>query len=169
MDNKKLTKKVLTEVANDLSKVMDFEKPIETGDKVTKSGIITDLKEAAKELLPKDKISDLSREVLIFLKVKLPKLEELVSNETETPEPVKQETKKGKTANPEISKRNTLTESLIAKGEFTQKEIVSKVIEKFPNYSESAINTIISDGKNPKYNRFDKLVKVVPDTKILSF
>lgn len=83
MDDKKLTKKVLAKVANDLSKAMDFEKPIETGDKVTKAQIIDDLKEAGKELLPKDKISDLSREVLTFLKVKLPEPKELVSDKTE--------------------------------------------------------------------------------------
>lgn len=113
MDDKKLTKKVLAEVANDLSKAMDFEKPIETGDKVTKKEIIADLKEAGKELLPKDKISDLSREVLTFLKVELPKPKEPVSDKTGEitgkTEKTKKETKaveKDKKVEPKLPKKS---------------------------------------------------------------
>ena len=87
MDNKKMTKKVLAEVAGDLSKVMDFETPIKTGDEVTKKDIIADLIEAAGELEAKDKISDLSREVLAFLKLELPVAE---GGEAEEPEVAKE-------------------------------------------------------------------------------
>lgn len=122
MDDKKLTKKVLAEVASDLSKAMDFEKPIETGDKVTKAQIIDDLKEAGKELLPKDKISDLSQEVLIFLKVELPKPKEPVSDKT------------GKITGKTEAKRAT---KAAEKDKKVEPKLPEKMVEKTKKYTRS--------------------------------
>lgn len=41
---------------------------------------------------------------------------------------------------------------------FTRKELLEHTLENFPQFSRSAIDTILSDCKNPKYNPFDTLV-----------
>ena len=58
--------------------------------------------------------------------------------------------------------------SMIKEGKFTRKEIIEKTLEKFPSASKSSLGTLLTDSKNPKYNRFDKLVKQGKDG-ILSF
>ena len=47
---------------------------------------------------------------------------------------------------------------LIAKGKYTKQEIVDKTMEKFPESAVSTVRTLISDGKNIKYNKFPKLL-----------
>lgn len=73
----------------------------------------------------------------------------------------------GRVASEEVSKRKTLIEDLISQAAFTKKQILEKVLKEFPKSSESAISTMITDGKNPKYNKFSKLVQ--EKDKILSF
>lgn len=84
MKEKDLTKKVLADVADELSKVMDFEIAIETGRKTTAKQLKNDLIEAAKELREEDKISDESKQVLEFLGVGLPKPEPKNEKESAT-------------------------------------------------------------------------------------
>ena len=48
---------------------------------------------------------------------------------------------------------------LIKAGKSTRKEIIDQVTEEL-GVSAGTVSTIITDGKNPKYNRFDKLVKI---------
>lgn len=72
MKEKDLTKTELSKVADELSKVMDFETPIKTGRKVTIKQLKTDLAEAAKELREDDEISEESIAVLTCLKIDLP-------------------------------------------------------------------------------------------------
>jgi len=49
--------------------------------------------------------------------------------------------------------------SLIEEGRFTRKEIIEKTLKKFPSASKSSLGTFLTDSKNPKYNKFDSLVK----------
>ena len=56
---------------------------------------------------------------------------------------------------------------LIAKGKFTQKELIEKVSEKI-GMKETSTQTLLTDARNPKYNKFEKLV-VKNDSGILSF
>jgi len=60
-------------------------------------------------------------------------------------------------------KQNPMVEfftPLIAEGKYTQKELFEKAIESknFEKLAESTIRTLLTDSKNPKYNRFSKLV-----------
>ncbi len=48
----------------------------------------------------------------------------------------------------------------IAQGKFTKKELVTIGKEKLPHLSDSTIATILTDCKNPKYNKFTALVEV---------
>lgn len=57
---------------------------------------------------------------------------------------------------------------LIQEGKFTQKEIMTKGREKFPSLAPSTISTLLCDSKNPKYNKFDKLV-VLDEKGIMKF
>lgn len=92
---KDLTKKLLTEVAKNLSKL--FEQPIKVNTKSTVASIKTDLIDAGKELLAEDesKLSDQSKEVLTLLGIKLPfKKEEKLGKTGETKKPGKPAIKK---------------------------------------------------------------------------
>lgn len=51
-------------------------------------------------------------------------------------------------------------EPLIKKGNLTMKQLINKALEEHPGVSESAIRTFLSDSKNPKYNKFPKLVEI---------
>lgn len=74
--------------------------------------------------------------------------------------------KKTKTAARTKKKKSTKKQSintadyiatLIQKGEYTRQQIISKATEKL-DVSKSTVSTYLTDGKNPKYNRFDSLV-----------
>ena len=69
----------------------------------------------------------------------------------------------------EVSAHRAFMADLIGKGKFTKKEILEKTAERFPKITTSTISTILSDSKNPKYNRFDKLVEENAETKVFSF
>ena len=102
MDEKDLTKEVLIEVAKDLSKI--FEQPIEIADDKTNIDLLKkDLIEAGNELQEGDSLTDESKDVLIFLGVKLPLL---VEAKKESAKPAKQKaTAKKATAKPAGKKK----------------------------------------------------------------
>lgn len=47
---------------------------------------------------------------------------------------------------------------LIEKGKLTKTQLVEKAHEKFPDLAISSLQTMLTDAKNPKYNKFAKLV-----------
>lgn len=57
-----------------------------------------------------------------------------------------------------LSGYRKLIHDAISKGTFTRAQIVADVLRLFPDVKESTIRTIISDSKNPRYNKFDRLV-----------
>jgi hypothetical protein len=57
---------------------------------------------------------------------------------------------------------------LIEEGKMTQKELIAAGRAKFPEKAKSTIETVLVDSKNPRYNRFPKLV-VKGENGILSF
>ncbi len=57
---------------------------------------------------------------------------------------------------------------LIAKGMYTKKELIRMAAEKFSDVKESTLNTMLSNGRNPKYNKFKELI-VRNEKGILSF
>lgn len=59
---------------------------------------------------------------------------------------------------PEATKRKEAIEAMITAGTFTAKQITEKIAEQF-SVAPSSIQTMLSDGKNPKYNKFSQLVK----------
>lgn len=62
----------------------------------------------------------------------------------------------------------TYLSGLIEKGKHTRKQIIEMAMKKFPERSINTFSTLLSDGKNPKYNKFASLIKV-DDKGILSF
>jgi hypothetical protein len=48
----------------------------------------------------------------------------------------------------------------IEKGNKTKKELMEIGHENLPHLSDSTLSTVLTDCKNPKYNKFEKLVKV---------
>lgn len=49
---------------------------------------------------------------------------------------------------------------LISEGAFTAKELSEAAMKQFPTLTESTIRTFLTDSKNVKYNKFEKLVVV---------
>ncbi len=96
MAKEKFTKKELEEVAEDLNKI--FEQPIPTGKKTTVTSLKKDLLEAAQEIQESDDISDKSKEILTWLRAKLPEMEEekLKAKEEKQNSPTKTITKEKK-------------------------------------------------------------------------
>lgn len=71
-----------------------------------------------------------------------------------------------KTTEKKASKPNERREfitSLLQTKKYTQTEIIEKTLSKFPQYAKSTITTELCDGKNPKYNKFPKLVVTEKD------
>lgn len=98
--------------------------------------------------------------------------EEDTGEQEKEEEPVKKIVKKQSKAIP--AKKGSLTKSrialltpLIKKGKFTKKELIDKALEEEPG-ATSGIQTLLTDGKNPKYNKFEKLI-VQDKTGIMSF
>jgi hypothetical protein len=58
---------------------------------------------------------------------------------------------------------------LIAEGKYTAAELLKMAQDHFPKLTESTIRTFITDSKNPKYNKFEKLVIVDAEKKVLKF
>jgi len=57
---------------------------------------------------------------------------------------------------------------LIKKGTYTKKELLEKAQEKFPGASRQALQTLLTDAKNPNYNKFAETV-VQDDEKRMMF
>jgi len=77
----------------------------------------------------------------------------------------KPKTPKKKEPNPRI----VFMETLVAKGTLTKKDIVDQTLAKFPDISKSTIATNLTDGKNPKYCPFTKLLKIDDESKVVSY
>lgn len=68
-----------------------------------------------------------------------------------------------------IAKAMVFFVPLVEKGKFTKVELVEKAKAKYPEANEATLRTLLQDGKNPKYNKFPKLMYQNPETKIYSF
>ena len=49
-------------------------------------------------------------------------------------------------------------QKLIEEGKYTQKELVEMAMTEFPHLSKSTFQTVLTDCRNPKYNKLPKLV-----------
>jgi hypothetical protein len=56
----------------------------------------------------------------------------------------------------------------IEKGKFTKSELAEKLQREFSDVKLSTLVTMLVDGKNPKYNKFDNLI-IEDEEKIMSF
>ncbi len=92
--------------------------------------------------------------------------EEEEEEEEPAPKPKKPASKKKpkiKTVHPKVRRSKTSARieyfiELINEGRYTRKDLVELAIKRFPEASISALQTILSDGKNPKYCRFPVLL-----------
>lgn len=55
---------------------------------------------------------------------------------------------------------------LIAEGKYSAKELSDMALAAFPKMTESTIRTFLTDAKNVKYNKFDKLVVLTAEKKL---
>lgn len=80
----------------------------------------------------------------------------------------KEKRTKASTKKSKPKERRAFIEKLVKKGKFTQKEIIEKTAEKFPDVKEVTLRTQLTDAKNEKYCPYENVI--VADKKgILSF
>lgn len=129
--------------------------------------MIEELKAASEEIAPDDVFTERTAKVLRALGVskKFNIKKGSASNmaaKTVTKKPAKA-TGDAKGRKNSTSEVREFLAPLITKAKFTKKELIEKCAAKFPDRKESSFSTILSDGKNAKYNKFDKLVKETKD------
>ena len=81
-----------------------------------------------------------------------------ISSEKASPAPTQKTGKPKKTG-----EKIAFFTGLIEEGKYTQSEIMEKGQKEYPEASVGGLRTILTDGKNPKYNRFAKLIVVKAD------
>lgn len=59
--------------------------------------------------------------------------------------------------------------ALIAESKYTKAQIIDIICKDWQNVKAITVSTYLSDSKNPKYTKFDKLAVEDPKTKIFSF
>jgi SOS response regulatory protein OraA/RecX len=87
-------------------------------------------------------------------------------------EKAKEEAKKRKSGfvpSEKVAARKKMIEDMISAKKHTRKEIIEAVMEKFPDVTKSNLTTFLTDSKNEKYQKFEKLVVENKKTKIMSF
>jgi len=97
------------------------------------------------------------------LEEKKPEVIEEETTENEAPPPVNKRVvgKKGSVVRDYV-------EAMIEKGTHTKAVIVDSTLATYPEASKGSVVTMLSDGKNPKYNKFRALIKV-DDKGVFSF
>ena len=137
------------------------------------------IKEAVNEIAEEDEFTPATQEVIDEIKEE--EIEETEEDdeyeEDEEDVPVKKAKEKAK---PETKKKvpnfkGTATadkikelDPLLKAGKSTKKELIDAILAKYPDSNLSGIVTLLTDGKNPKYNRFPKLL-VENDKKQFSY
>lgn len=184
---KKIEKmKKYIEVAEELNKVLGCKPPIDV-EEVEKEDLIDDIKEAAAMIdTDEDSISKRTITVLEELGVWINQDED-ENEEDEKPikkdsEPEDEDEDTEEDAEPEDEDEEPEVEEkpkkkkpvkvvknaaqlkvdfftpFIEKGKLTKAELIEKGVKEFPKLSKSTLITFLTDAKNPKYNKFKKLI-----------
>jgi len=168
MEESIMKRSALVKAAKELNEVLGLDPQINTKEKPEK--LIVLIKEAAKLVDPE--LDDLTDDTLSVIagvtKEKKEVKNEKDSQKDESVDDKKegvQEEKKESTDKKDSSKGRRFGErtlfllSLLEEGKYSRKEMIEKGMKEFPSSSRDAWGTMITDSKNPKYNKFDKLVK----------
>lgn len=174
----------LVAVADELQALCEFDPPIKTKGKSEKD-LEKVIIEAASQLTEDDEVSEQAASVFQELGIQLSEGgEEAAEEEEEEEEEEAPAPKAKKAAAPAkkapapaaegASKSTKLTSQekveffspLIESGKYTAKQLLEKSLEKFPGLSESSVRTFLVDAKNPKYNKFPKLVQADEEGKL---
>ena len=59
--------------------------------------------------------------------------------------------------------------AMIAEGKFTKQQIIDTICKDWQDVKQITVSTYLSDAKNPKYSKFDKIAIEDPRTKVFSF
>jgi len=152
--------------------------PVEEEDDLQSQVEDADLDEL-KELIKSEDVLEPLRKGLALQK-NVDKLRVRALELLDTPAPAKKAEKKAVSAEPVKGKRvvpvNRVTTAerveymtaFIKEAKYSKKELLEMMCKKFPQVTKAANQTILTDGKNPKYNKFEKLI-VQDDNGIMSF
>jgi len=173
MEESKMKRSELVKAAKELNEVLGLDPQIDTR---KKPEVLTTLIKEAAELIDPE-LDDLTDNTLSVV-AEVTKEGETESKKVEKEEEFKESReamkmvgdaeKKGSSKGRRFGERTSFLLSLLEEGKYSRKEIIEKGMEKFPSSSRDTWGTMITDSKNPKYNKFDKLVKQRKDG-ILSF
>ena len=59
--------------------------------------------------------------------------------------------------------------AMIAEGKYNKQQIIDIICKDWQDVKQITVSTYLSDSKNPKYSKFDKLAIEDPRTKVFSF
>ncbi len=122
--------------------------------------IVEEVKPAKKEKAPKQ-TEEVVEEAPAKKGKKGDKKEVVVENVEKSA--VKKEKKESNFPKVSTSEKVEFITPFIAAGKYTRKQLHEMLMKKFPDSKELGIVTMLTDCKNPKYNRFAKLVEVDAD------
>ncbi len=150
----------IKKVAKQLNEIVQPDPPIKINTKSTTKELLSEIEEVI-QIIPKELI--ISTE--LFEKIK--ELGFTLPRGVQVKEGVKKEKDsigKEETATKKNNKRSKDSEmkyvsELIGQKKYSRKDIIDMYLKKFPNSTKNTINSLLSHGKNPKYNDFEKLIK----------
>lgn len=146
-----VTRAALIGVAKDLNDSLHLDPKIKTGSKITLGQLTDDISGVVDELEEGDVLNQSTIAVLEAMDVDIP-----VKVKIRGQRKVKNE------------EYHIFLATLIEKGKYTRKQIMEMATNKYPDTKKQVFITLLSNGKNPKYNRFASLI-VQDENKVMSF
>lgn len=166
-----ISREGLVKAAQELNEVMGLVPPINTEEDVSslRSKILKalefreegdefspEVEEVFEKLLNNEENEENIEEVEQKEETKKEKKEEEKEEKVEKPRTKVKDLKK---KNKEFSKEwKQFVYACIESGRFTKREIVAMTLEKYPVLNKGSIQVLLSDAKNPKYTKFDRLM-----------
>ena len=157
MSNPKVTRATLIDVAKELNEVLNPDPHIKTGVKATLGQLTDEITEVAEELEDGDILTQSTVDMLMEMEVDVPaKIKIKGAKKGSAKKAPAQKGSEGK-----ARQKNDIIlfiTVIIEKDRMDRKGIIAMCEKKFPDVAPSTFGTILSDSKNPKYNRLKKLV-----------
>jgi len=147
--------KILKALAEDLNKVLDFEKPIPTKVGTKKDDLEKEIRKAAGQIEKRDesKFTKASEALFIEMGITTPWTGKEVADKGKGKTEKKVPATGKKKENKNITKTAFLA-SLIDKGDMKKKAVIDKVQDYFPGTSKASNASMISHGKKAKWKTF---------------
>lgn len=152
------TREALVAAAKDLTRVMKLKPAIKVAKTITDEALTKNIIEEANEIDPElDSFQQGTIDVLVALGVDVEGIEVAESLDAQKKKQA-EKTQAKKQSRGKAKDRIAFMAELVKKGTMTRKEIIEEAAKEFPEVSTATLGTYLSDGSNPKYCQFPKLI-----------